>query len=66
MVDLWHHPRPTQAVIDEPAMVMGFISADLYTKLRQMASEKGCSESQLVSNIVREALVKRPRGRRTS
>lgn len=48
----------TQAhsVVDEPAMVMGFLPAALHAKLRRMASEQGCSEAFLVSKFVREAL----------
>lgn len=42
--------------VEEPAMVMGFIPADLHDKLRRMAAELACSESHLVSRFVREAL----------
>jgi len=66
MPEVYTSKTPTQMVVEEPAMVMGFLATDLHAKLRQMASERGCSESQLVSNILREALNKRPRARRTN
>ena len=44
------------SVIEEPAMVMGFLPAELHEKLRRLAAEHGCSESYLVSQYVREGL----------
>lgn len=53
--------KHNNTVIEEPAMVMGFLPAALHAKLRRMAAEEGCSESMLVSRFVREALVKTKR-----
>jgi len=61
MPEVYTPKTPIQAVVEEPAMVMGFLPTNLHAKLRQMANERGCSESQLVSSILREALTKRPR-----
>jgi hypothetical protein len=50
--------RPNNnSVVEEPAMVMGFLPAKLHQKLRCMAAEFGCSENLLVSKFVREALL---------
>ena len=44
------------ANIEEPAMVMGFISTALHAQLRRLAAKHGCSESRLVSEFVKQAL----------
>jgi len=59
-------PISTANIVEEPAMVMGFLPTDLHAKLRQMATETGCSENALVSQFVREALTKRGRKRRSN
>jgi len=58
MTDLTDFPNfeMNRTVIDEPAMVMGFIPTDLHAQLRRMAAEQGCSESYLVSDFVKTAL----------
>ena len=48
-------PTP-HSVVDEPAMVMGFLPTALHDKLRRMASEQGCSINSLVSKFVRKGL----------
>ena len=58
MMTLTHSNLPTNnSVVEEPAMVMGFLPAKLHEKLRRMAAELGCSENFLVSKFVREALL---------
>jgi len=42
--------------VDEPAMVMGFISTKMHDQLRRLAAEKAVSESFLVSQFIRDAL----------
>ena len=54
------HPTNNYSVVNEPAMVMGFLPSKLHQKLRCLAAELGCSESLLVSKFVREALLSRP------
>jgi len=45
-----------RSVVDEPAMVMGFISNQAQDQLRRLAAGMGCSESYLVSQFVKDGL----------
>jgi len=58
----------TLTAVDEPVMVFGFISSAMSDKLRRLAAELTCSESDLVSRFVREVLAAKlaikPQGKR--
>jgi hypothetical protein len=45
-----------RSVVEEPAMVTGFISTEAQDQLRRLAASMGCSESYLVSEFVNEGL----------
>jgi hypothetical protein len=49
------------SIVAAPSMVVGFISTELHEQLRRMAAERACSESSLVSEIVRNALEATPK-----
>lgn len=51
----------SRSVVEEPAMVMGFISTAAYDQLRRLAASMGCSESYLVSQFVNDRLTEKLR-----
>ena len=49
------------SIVAESSMVVGFISSALRAQLRRMAAERNCSESWLVSEIVKCAIEAAPK-----
>jgi hypothetical protein len=65
MTEPFFHPKSANhSVVNEPAMVMGFLPAALHAKLRRIAGQMGVSQAHLISQFVREALLQRKEPRR--